>query len=127
MSNNSGIIQTHKQLSGEVCTDSCESNGMTTDITCKLTKPELRKRKETVLTELKKQVLEKKELPNGFAYRFAGDNQTIDQLTEFIKTERECCDFFTFILTITGDKKTAWLALTGAGKVKSFILSELEL
>ncbi len=36
----------------------------------------------------------------------------VDELTEFIKTERECCDFFTFNLAISGDKREVWLELT---------------
>lgn len=110
-----------------VCTDSCKEENTTAEVTCKLTTPELRKRKETVIASLKQGILERKELPNGFAFKFSGNDQTIDKLTEFIKTERECCDFFTFNLAISGDKKEAWLQLTGAGKAKDFILSELEL
>ncbi len=49
----------------------------------------------------------------------------VDELTEFIKTERECCDFFTFNLAISGDKREAWLELTGTDGVKEFINSEM--
>lgn len=110
-----------------VCADNCEAKNTASEITCKLTTPELRKRKETVIATLKKEILERKELPNGYAYKFAGNDQTLDMLAEFIKTERECCDFFMFNLSISGDKKEAWLQLTGAEKAKDFILSELAL
>jgi hypothetical protein len=51
----------------------------------------------------------------------------LDELTEFIKTERECCDFFVFNLSISGDKSEAWLELTGEEGAKNFIESELGL
>jgi hypothetical protein len=47
--------------------------------------------------------------------------------SEFIKTERECCDFFTFNLSISGDKSETWLELTGAEGAKDFISTELGL
>ncbi len=93
---------------------------------CKLTSPELQKRRTTVLESLRKQILEKKELSNGYAFRFPGTDQAIDELTDFIKTERECCGFFTFSLSANGDKKDAWLELTGGEGVKDFINTELE-
>jgi len=94
-------------------------------IACKLTTPELQARKETIIANLRKKVLEVKELQNGYAFRFDGSDSTIDQLTKFIKSERECCDFFTFNLSIRGDKSTAWLELTGEEGTKDFIRTEL--
>ncbi|HEY9559166.1 MAG TPA: hypothetical protein VIR29_00110 [Anseongella sp.] len=98
-----------------------------TEFYCKLSTPELRKRQETVLASLKKQVLEKKELLDGFAYRFEGTDEVLDELLEFIKSERECCDCFIFDLSISGDKGEAWLMLTGVKGVKEFIAAELKL
>ena len=96
-------------------------------MTCKLTSPELQKRKATVLADLRRQVLEKKELANGYAFKFKGTDAVIDQLHEFIKTERQCCGFFTFNLSIAGDQGAIWLELTGDDGVKDFIKMELEL
>lgn len=94
---------------------------------CKLTSAELRQRKETVLASLKNQIVEKKELKDGYAFKFNGSDTMLDELTEFIKTERECCNFFTFNLSISGNKSEAWLELTGAEGAKDFISSELGL
>lgn len=95
-------------------------------MTCKLTSPELQKRKVTVIAEIKKLIKEKQGLPNGYAYRFDGTDKNIDLLTDFIKTERQCCDFFNFTIDINNNK-TTWLKITGAKGVKGFITSELEL
>ena len=108
-----------------ICTDGCKAGNKASVIACTLTSPELQKRKQTVIASLKAQVLEKKELKHGYAFKFAGNDKTIDELTEFIKTERECCSFFTFNLSISGDKSEVWLALTGADGTKAFISSEM--
>lgn len=97
------------------------------EIVCKLTSPELRKRKETVIADLKKLIIQKEELENGYAYKFPGTDQILDTLMEFVKAERACCNFFTYHLAISGDKKEVWLQLTGSDKAKDFIVSELEL
>jgi hypothetical protein len=109
------------------CSPVNHAKNKSTVLTCKLSTPEFQKRKLTVLTSLKKQVLERKELTNGFAFRFVGSDKVLDEVTEFIRTERECCDFFTFNLSISGDKSEIWLELTGVEGAKDFITQELEL
>jgi hypothetical protein len=103
----------------------CQSSG--NEHACKLTSAELRLRKDTVIADLKKQVLEKAETKNGFKYRFNGSDATIDQLAEFIKTERQCCPFFIFNLSATDEKDFVWLEVTGKQNVKDFIKRELEI
>jgi hypothetical protein len=97
------------------------------ELRCKLTTDELRQRKATVLASLKTQVLERSELASGFAYRFDASDKLLDELTEFIKTERECCDFFVFNVRVTGEPRAAWLELTGPEGTKEVIRSELDL
>ena len=88
---------------------------------------ELRLRKESILQSLKEKVLEKRELKNGYAFRFAGTDEVLDELITFIKSERECCDFFIFNLSVSGDKSEAWLQLTGVEGAKDFVTQELGL
>ena len=109
------------------CSDGCKAKNKSGELSCKLTTPELQKRKETVLASLKSQMTDKKELENGYAFKFPGTDKILDELTEFIKTERECCDFFTFELSVSGDKSEAWLELTGVDGAKDFITIELGL
>lgn len=94
-------------------------------VTCKLTTPELQKRKATVIAELKALVQERKELENGFSYKFEGSDQNLDKLNEFIKTERMCCDFFTFQLTV--EESVAILNITGTNGAKEFLKEEVDL
>ncbi len=94
---------------------------------CKLTTKELQNRKKTVLLSLKEQLLARKEFKNGFAFVFPDTDKMIDELIEFIKTERTCCDFLIFELLIKGDKCVIELKLTGKEGVKDFITEEIGL
>lgn len=96
-------------------------------ITCKLTTAELQERKAKAIAEMKKHVKQVKELKDGYAYRFAGTDEMLDQLMEFIKTERQCCGFFTFRLAIAEENEDVWLELTGPKGAKEFLKNELGL
>lgn len=95
------------------------------EMSCKLTTPELQKRKATVIAELKALILERKELADGYAYKFEGTDQNLDKLNEFIKTERMCCDFFTFQLTV--DQGMVELTISGPPGAKEFLKEEVDL
>ena len=90
-------------------------------VSCKLTTPELQQRKKTVIGELKNLVLERRETANGVLYKFEGSDQNIDLLTGFIKTERLCCSFFTFNLTVGNEESFVWLELSGPEGSREFI------
>jgi hypothetical protein len=96
-------------------------------LACKLTPQELAVRKAEVLATIHKALLKSRELSNGYLYRFSDSNQMLDQLLDFIKSERQCCEFFSFTLTIDDEDSSIWLELTGPEGVKEFIKSELGL
>ena len=106
-----------------ICNDNCEKQALT----CKLTSKELQQRKETIIASIKRQILEKKELENGYSYKFSASDSIVDSLSDFIKTERLCCNFFDFGLNIKGNASIAWLTITGPKGAKEFITSELGL
>lgn len=95
------------------------------ELSCKLTSPELRKRKEVVIAVLKVKVLETQELADGYKYKFDATDEMLDQLTAFLKSERACCDFFDFNLALSD--KIVWLSISGPDGAKDFIKTELEL
>ena len=109
------------------CEDMCETKDKPANLTCKLTTSELQQRKATVLSSLQKQILEKKELETGYAFKFNGTDKVIDELVEFVKTERLCCDFFNFNIAVTGNTAFVWLEISGPKEAKEFIRTELEL
>ena len=122
--NKSSVIASKEHKS--ICTKACKAKNKISELSCKLTTPELQKRKETVLKDLKEQVIAKKELENGYAFKFLGTDKVLDQLSEFIKTERACCNFFIFGLSVSGDKSEIWLELTAPEGAKNYIMTELE-
>ena len=94
-------------------------------VTCKLTTVELQKRKATVIADLKARVQERKELEDGYLFTFEGTDENLDRLNEFIKTERLCCDFFAFQITV--EENIALLKITGPNGTREFIKEEIDL
>jgi hypothetical protein len=86
------------------CSDNCEGKNIKNVLSCKLTTPDFRERKATIIASLKKQLIEKKEIENGYAYKFKGTDEVLDELSSFIKTERVCCDFFVYGISVSGEK-----------------------
>ncbi|MDQ3291342.1 MAG: hypothetical protein M3Q05_08645 [Bacteroidota bacterium] len=95
-------------------------------VSCKLTTPELQQRKRTVISNLKQNLLEKKELADGFAYRFEATDNIFDLISNFVKTERLCCSFFNFMISVFDDN-SLWLNISGPEGAKDFITAELGL
>jgi hypothetical protein len=122
-----GSSCTNADGTSSLCSEECTAGNNSKEVSCKLTSDELMQRKATVLESLKKQVLESKELTDGYAFKFPGTDAVVDELTEFIKTERSCCDFFVFGLSISGDKSEIWLNLTGPEGAKEMIKTEMGL
>jgi len=96
------------------------------DLSCKLTTAELQKRREEVLSVLKSGILEKKELKDGYSFKFENSDKNIDMLTDFVKSERQCCDFFNFSIQIKNNGEL-WFDLTGPKDAKEIIGAELGL
>lgn len=96
------------------------------EISCQLTTPEFRLRKAEVIASLRQMVMAKQETPGGYKYQFQGTDQVLDLLTDFIKSERVCCNFFTFRLYVADQSSPIWLELSGPDGAKEFIRNEME-
>jgi hypothetical protein len=92
-------------------------------LTCKLTTPELQQRRATVIRELKELLLKKEEISEGLQFTFQSPDNVLDKLLDFIKSERLCCDFFSFHLSVAGD--TATLQITGPEGTKELLEHEV--
>jgi hypothetical protein len=102
-------------------------NTLEIGLCCSLTDPELQQRKTTILASLKAEIIEKQEIQDGFVYTFPGNDDMLNQLIASIQSERICCPFFKFELTIQDIKNTVWLKITGPDGAKEFIVHELDL
>jgi hypothetical protein len=95
------------------------------NIACKLTTPELQQRKRTVIAELKNLVVARAEITEGVRYSFKDTDDIISLLTDFIKTERLCCPFFVFNLSVGQEEGLITLQLSGPQGTKEFIETEI--
>ena len=82
--------------------------------------PDERTRHSTVVADWRSQVVERVELADGFAYRFAPDDAVLFTLAEFIARERLCCPFFRFQLELEPGGPL-WLRLSGPDGAKELL------
>jgi hypothetical protein len=81
-----------------------------------------RARSAALRDELRAAMVERAELPDGWAYRL-DDRASLPEVAEWIVLERRCCPFFRFRLDVEGDRGPVWVRLTGDG-VKEFLAAQ---
>jgi hypothetical protein len=64
---------------------------------------------------------EVRELPDGYAVRFPGDEDLASRLLAFVMAERACCPFFTFEITFEPGRGPIWLGLRGPEGAKDIV------
>ena len=108
---------------------SSDANPSTSDlpIACDLSEQQQRLRREALASDIFKDVQQRDELPDGYAFRYPGDEAWARRLLEFIMFERRCCAFMTFELLFEPGQGSIWLRLRGAAGVKEFIRDEIEM
>jgi hypothetical protein len=96
------------------------------ELVCKLTTPELQKRRSTVIEGLKQVLLKKEVLDEGLRFTFPSEDDVLAQLIDFIKSERLCCDFLSFKLIIGANMPNiATLEITGPTGTQDFLEHEV--
>src|SRR5687768_1792446 len=90
-------------------------------IACLLSEREAAIRGEELAGGLFAAVDEVVELPDGYAYRFAGADSPLESLLEFIAAERRCCPFLSFEIAFEPHGGPLWLRMRGSPRVKAFI------
>jgi hypothetical protein len=81
--------------------------------------PEQRTRHAKLTRDLLAGVWERRELPDGYAFRV---HAALSDVGEWIALERKCCPFFRFRLEVAGEDE--WLSIQGTEGVKQFIAAE---
>ncbi len=94
-------------------------------IACSLNDADFQQRRASILAEVRAQVLEVKELDDGYAYRFPSDKAWIAELATFMTFERACCPFLQFNLRLEPNEGPIWLELTGPSGTRAFLDSIL--
>lgn len=90
-------------------------------IACTLDSSELRERQSGLHARLASALQERRELPDGYAFRFAAESELLQSLARFVDLERQCCPFLRFRLVLEPGKGPMWLELTGAEGSKETI------
>ena len=89
--------------------------------------PEQRKRHFDELgPQLRALVLDTRELPNGFDFKFPGDRPTFQLIAEWTSGEHSCCPFFDIDLHLDREGGATWIRLTGRAGVKEFIRADFK-
>jgi hypothetical protein len=103
-----------------------DTNDTTEDmpIACSLTAGERALRSDEITTLFRGRQ-EARELPDGYALRFAGDDAWATRLLAFITGERACCPFFTFALVFEPGQGPIWLHLRGPAGTKDVVAGML--
>jgi hypothetical protein len=65
------------------------------------------------------------ELPAGYELRFAGTDEWIGRVFDFVRLERQCCPFIRFEVGLSPNDGPVTLRLLGNPEVKRFIASEI--
>jgi hypothetical protein len=81
--------------------------------------PQQRTRHAKLTHDLLAGVTERRELPDGYAFR---THAALNDVGEWITLERKCCPFFRFRLEVSGEEE--WLWIQGTEGVKQFIAAE---
>ena len=92
-----------------------------TPIACSLATVELRDREAKLLDEFRSAVVETEELPDGYAFRLAGDGKWMRLIAELIVAERECCPFLVFELVARPNKGPLIVRVTAPAGTKEFL------
>jgi hypothetical protein len=84
-----------------------------------------RKRHKVISERMRAAVKETQDLPDGYAFRFPAEQDTILLVSEFIARERLCCPFLKFELIAEQNDGPLWLRLRGREGAKEVIKAEL--
>lgn len=82
-------------------------------IACALEPAEVEARRDALLPGLASQALAREVLPDGLRWRFAPSQSLLELIARVIDSERQCCPFFRFALTVEPGGGPVWLAVTG--------------
>ena len=93
-------------------------------VECRI-EPEGRRHRYQSVRGLLMDATECRELQEGYAFRFRGDDDSLSRLTGYIASERRCCSFLRFELSVEPDGGPIWLRLTGPEPVRRFVQDAL--
>src|SRR5689334_10986060 len=95
-------------------------------IVCTLSPDALKSRRLGLLAELLRQSSGREPLGDGLRLRFAPSPETVSRIAEAVESERHCCRFLRFVITIEPDEGPFTLDLTGPEGTREFLAALLD-
>ena len=80
-----------------------------------------RPRYQTLCARLRDSILERRELPNGYAFRLDSNLVALVDAAQWISLERLCCPFLSFEVRAAGTEPDFWLSVKGPLQAKPII------
>lgn len=96
-------------------------------VACTLSPAALKARKENLLNALLQRADERHELPDGYRLRFAAEGDVLSVIARTVDTERQCCRFLRFTVTVEPADGPITLDLTGPAGTREFLAAMLDL
>lgn len=96
-------------------------------VACTLSPAALKARKENLLNALLHRADERNELPDGYRLRFAAEGDMLSLIARTVDTERQCCRFLRFTVTVEPDDGPISLDLTGPTGTRDFLAAMFNL
>lgn len=90
-------------------------------LACKLTGPELLKRKSMLQKEIFAQVLKSEEKDDGYTFYFKDDEDFLLTMMDYVLAEKKCCPFLTYQLSIQPNGEGISLSVSGPPPAKDMI------
>ena len=94
---------------------------MTEPIACRLTPGDLSARRAQLLPGLVARATTREALPGGWRFVFASDSDTLQAIATVIDSERQCCRFLRFQLTVEPSGGPITLDVTGPDGTREFL------
>lgn len=96
-------------------------------VACTLGPAALRARREDLLGGLVRRADDRIDLPNGYRIRFDAKPGLLSTIAGVIETERRCCRFLRFEVTVEPAERAAWVGFTGPPGTREFLAALLDL
>ena len=94
-------------------------------LSCALSTPDFIARKETVIARVRSVITETHSLPDGFRFVIPATEENFSQVLSFVISERQCCEFFSFQISVPSGSADLHLSITGPDGAKEFIRNEM--
>ena len=96
-------------------------------IVCTLTPDALRARREGLLSDLLRHAETQETLRHGMRLRFASSSETLATIARAVESERLCCRFLRFAITVEPEEGPILLELTGPPGTREFLEALLDM